>query len=170
MAGEWKKTTCAFCSVCCGLEMKIDNNHIVDVRPDPDNKRSKDYCCRKGRSSKYYQENPDRLRHPLKRVGDEFVEISWEQAMQEIGAKTNELLKKYGPHSLSVIGGTGANAFGAVMLEANAMLKLGIKNNFNPTGCEFMCYFWNNGHLSGRQARFMEPDEERMETLVLTCK
>lgn len=167
MSGEWKKTTCAFCSVCCGLEIKVENNHIVDVRPDPDNRRSKDYCCRKGRSSKYYQENPDRLRHPLKRVGDDFVEISWDQALREIGDKTNELLKKYGPHSLSVIGGTGANAFGPVLLEANAMMKLGIKNNFNPTGCEFMCYFWNNGHLSGRQARFMEPDEERMETLVL---
>lgn len=167
MAGEWKKTTCAFCTICCGLEMKIDNNHIVDVRPDPDNKRSKNYCCRKGRSSKYYQENPDRLRHPLKRVGDEFVEISWEQAIQEISAKTKELLKKYGPDSLSVIGGAGANAFGSSLLQANAMMKLGINNNFNPTGCEFMSYFWNNGHLSGRQARFIEPDEERMEALVL---
>ena len=40
--------------------------------------------------AKYYRENPDRLRHPLKRVGGEFVEISWDQAMQEIGAKTKE--------------------------------------------------------------------------------
>ena len=72
------------------------------------------------------QENPDRLRHPLKRVGNDFVEISWDQAMREIGEKTNELLKKYGPHPLPVIGGTGANAFGPVLFEANAMMKLGI--------------------------------------------
>ena len=167
MAGEWKQTTCAFCTVCCGLEMKVEDNHIIDVRPDPNNRRSRNYCCRKGRSARFYQENPDRLRHPLKRVGDEFVEISWDQAMSEIASKTQQLLDKYGPSSLTTIGGAGANAFGPAVYQAALTGELGITNSFNPTGCEFMCYFWANGNLTGRQARFLEPDEERMEALVL---
>ncbi|NCP10299.1 hypothetical protein GW860_15630, partial [bacterium] len=26
---EWKKTTCVMCAVCCGLEVKVENNRIV---------------------------------------------------------------------------------------------------------------------------------------------
>jgi anaerobic selenocysteine-containing dehydrogenase len=44
--------------------------------------------------------------HPLKRVGKrgegKFQEISWEQAMQEIGAKLREIRDKYGPESVVV--------------------------------------------------------------------
>ncbi len=103
--GEWKKTSCYNCGVCCGLEVKIENNQVVGVRPDPASMRSLGgYCCRKGRSLQYFQENKNRLNHPLKRVGDEFVEISWDQALSEIGAKIKELRSHYGPKAFGVYG------------------------------------------------------------------
>lgn len=75
----WKKTQCNFCQACCGLEMLVEDNKIVSVRPDPDSPRSKHtYCCRRGRSAKYFQDHEDRLNYPLKRVGDKHVRISWE--------------------------------------------------------------------------------------------
>ncbi len=29
--GQWKKTSCYNCGVCCGLEVKIENNQVVNV-------------------------------------------------------------------------------------------------------------------------------------------
>lgn len=45
--GVWKKTQCNFCALSCGLEMEVENNKIISVRPDPDSPRTKGYCCRK---------------------------------------------------------------------------------------------------------------------------
>ena len=44
--------------VCCGLEVQIKDNQIVNVRPDKASMRSLGgYCCRKGRAMKYFQHN-----------------------------------------------------------------------------------------------------------------
>ena len=50
--GVWKKTLCNLCAMTCGLEMEVEDNRIINVRPDPDSPSSECYCCRKGRSAK----------------------------------------------------------------------------------------------------------------------
>ena len=69
IAKEWKKSGCPFCALNCTLEVLVEDDHIIDVRPNPDsNKELGGYCCRKGRSVKYWQDNPERLNYPLKKV------------------------------------------------------------------------------------------------------
>ena len=66
----WKKTLCNLCAMTCCLEMEVEDNRIINVRPDPDSPSSECYCCRKGRSAKYFVENSERILYPKKRVGD----------------------------------------------------------------------------------------------------
>ena len=99
--GVWKKTQCNFCALSCGLEMEVENNKIVSVRPDPDRPRTKGYCCRKGRTAKYFVDHGDRIKHPRKKVGDHYEEISWEQAYKEIAEKANRIIAEHGPRSES---------------------------------------------------------------------
>ena len=80
----WKKTLCNLCAMTCGLEMEVEDNRIINVRPDPDSPSSECYCCRKGRSAKYFVENSERILYPKKRVGDRYERISWDQAYAEI--------------------------------------------------------------------------------------
>ncbi len=77
---EWKKTWCSLCAVTCGLEMEVEDGKIINVRPDPTSPRSNGYCCRKGRTAKYFVDHGDRLLYPRKKVGDHYEHISWEQA------------------------------------------------------------------------------------------
>ncbi len=102
--GEWKKTLCNLCAMTCGLEMEVEDNIIISVRPDPDSPSSECYCCRKGRTAKYFVESSERLLYPQKRVGDHYERISWEQAYAEIAAKANAILKAHGPRSAAIIG------------------------------------------------------------------
>ena len=104
---EWKKTLCNLCAVTCGLEMEVEDNRIVSVRPDPDSPNSECYCCRKGRTAKYFVENSERILYPKKRVGDHYERISWEQAYAEIAEKANAILKAHGPRSAAIIGAGG---------------------------------------------------------------
>lgn len=88
---EWKKTWCNLCAVTCGLELEVENNKIINVRPDASSPRSNGYCCRKGRTAKYFVEHGDRVLYPRKKVGDHYERISWEQAYREIAEKANAI-------------------------------------------------------------------------------
>jgi anaerobic selenocysteine-containing dehydrogenase len=69
---EWKKTSCVLCYSNCGLEVTTEGSHILKVRGDKENPRSQGYICRKGANIAYFQNNPERLKFPLKRVGGSF--------------------------------------------------------------------------------------------------
>ncbi|MDP2916487.1 MAG: molybdopterin-dependent oxidoreductase [Dehalococcoidia bacterium] len=62
--------------------------------------------CQKGIEYARFPYLPTRLLYPLKRVGKrgegKFERISWEQAMDEIGAKLREIRDKYGPEAVLV--------------------------------------------------------------------
>ncbi|WP_243276994.1 molybdopterin-dependent oxidoreductase [Desulfallas sp. Bu1-1] len=105
--GEWKKTGCVLCAQNCGLEVLVENNRMVKVRPDKDNPRSQGYACRKGLNIAYFQHHDERLTHPLKKVGDNFIKISWDQAVTEIAEKLRFIVGEYGPRSLAFMGLSG---------------------------------------------------------------
>jgi anaerobic selenocysteine-containing dehydrogenase len=105
--GTIHKTGCILCAQNCGLEVEVKDNRIVKVRGDKSNVRSEGYICRKGMNIAFHQHNADRLKHPLKRVGNAFERISWDQAIDEIGAKLREIVDQHGPRSFAYMGGGG---------------------------------------------------------------
>ena len=104
---EWKKTSCVLCFSNCGLEVTTEGSRILKVRADKENPRSQGYICRKGVNIAYFQNNPERLKYPLKRMGDRFERISWKQALDEIAAKLKEIVGQHGPRSVAYMGGGG---------------------------------------------------------------
>lgn len=164
--GTWKKTQCNFCGLSCGLEMEVENNKIVNVRPDPDSSRTKDYCCRKGRSSKYFQDHEERLDYPLKRVGDHFERISWEQATKEIAEKAKAIINKHGPRAFGYCGGALASGQGDAAFCKKMLDAIGSQNYYNPIGLEFAGNWWSHGKILGTQAVYTEGDEDTCDVLI----
>jgi thiosulfate reductase/polysulfide reductase chain A len=56
--------------------------------------------CPKGHGYLHDLYNPDRIKSPLKRVGNNFEPISWEQAYKEIEQRVNLILMDKGPQSI----------------------------------------------------------------------
>ena len=101
------KTSCVLCAQNCGLEVEVENNRIVNVKGDKSNGKSEGYLCRKGMNIANHQHSADRLKYPLKRVGDRFERISWDQAIDEIAMKLKNIVGQYGPRSYAYMGGGG---------------------------------------------------------------
>lgn len=163
---SWQKTSCVCCAQNCGLEVTVEGNRIVKVRPDKDNPRSQGYCCRKGLKIAHYQHHADRLKKPLKREGDGFTEISWDQALDEIAAKLKTAVENHGPRSFAYMGGGGQGchfeaAFGVRLLRA-----LGSHYHYSPMAQELTGYFWVNGRGLGRQYLGTIPDHHETDMLV----
>jgi anaerobic selenocysteine-containing dehydrogenase len=92
----------------CAIKTIVKDGKIVRTeKPDYTGPEAKEgFICQKGITSGRHPYLPGRLLHPLKRVGErgegKWQQISWEQALDEIGAKLVEIRDKYGPESLAL--------------------------------------------------------------------
>ena len=106
---ETRHTFCRICESLCGLEVDVDAaGGIRGVRPDPDHVETEGFACIKGLKQHRLYGSKDRLRHPMKRIGDRFEPITWAQALREIGDKVQALRGAHGADSIGMYVGTAA--------------------------------------------------------------
>jgi len=84
------RTICPYCGVGCGIYLGIRGGVVVDARGDFDNPSSKGNTCVKGRFGHDFINHSDRLKTPLIRKNGEFVEASWDEALDVIAEKFGE--------------------------------------------------------------------------------
>jgi formate dehydrogenase len=81
---------------------------VVGIRPDTRHVATQGFACGKGLKQHRLFGSPDRLTHPLKRVGGHFERIPWPQAVGEIGARVRAIRDGHGPDSIGMYVGTAA--------------------------------------------------------------
>jgi anaerobic selenocysteine-containing dehydrogenase len=163
---KWQKTGCAMCAQNCGLEVLVEDNRMVKVRPDKENPRSEGYACRKGLNVIYHQHHKQRLTHPLKRVGDKFERISWNQAVDEIADKLKAILENHGPKSLAYMGGGGQGCHFEAAFGVRLIRGLGSHYHYNALGQELTGSYWVWGRALGRQNLIVGPDHHNTDMLL----
>jgi anaerobic selenocysteine-containing dehydrogenase len=99
-------TDCTLCYHSCGCRVTVENGKAVQVEGLESHPINHGKLCPKGEAALDAVYNPDRIKTPLKRVGDRFEPISWDQALDEIAAKLNQLKRDYGPEVLGVFSGS----------------------------------------------------------------
>ena len=92
--------TCHICEANCGVLMTVEEGKVTKVTGNPDHVLSEGYICPKATAIPDIQNDPDRLRAPIKRTDDGWEEISWDQALSEIAAKHQEIIA--GPKIASI--------------------------------------------------------------------
>ena len=169
---SWKKTACVLCGNTCGLEVQVENNRIVKVRPDKDNPSSQGYACRKGTNIAFHQHNADRVLYPLKKVGDKFERVSWDQAIDEIAEKLKVILEQYGPRSLASLVSFGEFGYGGYGIPYCVRLvrRLGSRYNYSAANQEFAGRYWAHGLTLGSQGMGLGADFEHSDMLLLVGK
>ncbi len=92
---------------CCFPEFEDPEFRVPDYNPRG---------CQKGYQHSTSMYGPDRLLHPMKRTGErgsgQWERISWEQAIEEIGAKLADVIQQSGPQA--IVGDGGTNGAGAL--------------------------------------------------------
>ncbi len=100
MGSKKVRTVCTYCAVGCGIEAEVHNGVWVrqDIAQDHPISRGS-HCC-KGAGAIDMVTSEKRLKSPMKRVNGKWTTLSWDQAVDEIGAKLLDLRKKDGPDAL----------------------------------------------------------------------
>jgi anaerobic selenocysteine-containing dehydrogenase len=117
---ETTKSVCMWCHSHCGVLVYTQNGRLLKFTEDPQGPQVKLFApivrsCHRARAAAEWFYHPDRLHFPLKRAGGKgegkWQKISWEQALDEIAEKLQELRKKYGPETLATTVGTGRSHY-----------------------------------------------------------
>ena len=101
---ETVRTICTYCAVGCGIEAEVQNGVWVRQEVAADHPVSRGAHCCKGAGAIDMVISEKRLKSPMKRVNGKWTTISWDQAIDEIGNKLNELRENDGPDALHVNG------------------------------------------------------------------
>lgn len=104
-ATRWVKTHCARMDHGgCALLVGVEGNRIVQIKGDPKGYLNHGYTCFKGRVSADRLTHPDRLRHPLRRVGKrgegKWERISWDQALDGVAESLLRIKEKHGARAV----------------------------------------------------------------------
>ncbi|NPA47253.1 MAG: molybdopterin-dependent oxidoreductase [Thermococci archaeon] len=99
---------CPWCSVGCRFYAVSVNGYIRKIEFDYDHPTvNRGRLCPKGVASYQFINSPNRLKKPLRRVGEKgegkFEEISWDEAYSIIAEKIKETIGSYGPEALAFI-------------------------------------------------------------------
>ena len=95
-------TVCLRCHQKCDLVADVENGKITSVSG---------VACIKGATIPDAMYHPDRLMHPLKRIGERgqgnWARISWDETLDTIGSKLKDIQERYGPEAIHWSGGSG---------------------------------------------------------------
>ena len=99
-----RKNICTHCSVGCSVIAEVANGVWIGQEPDYDSPINRGSHCCKGAAVRDDVLSQRRLRYPVKLVNGQWVRISWETAVEEIGDKLLDIRQKSGPDSVYWLG------------------------------------------------------------------
>ena len=100
-----RRVICSTCDIACSVVTESKKGRVVRVRSS-DNPIFRDNICMKGIIAPKAFAHPDRILHPLKRVGErgsgQWQQVSWDEAMADIGPRLQRVIDQHGPEAWAV--------------------------------------------------------------------
>lgn len=159
---------CPLCEAACGLEFQVEGNEITSVKGNNQDVLSKGFICPKGASILKLENDPDRLRHPVRRNRDgEFEEISWEEAFSIVTDRLKQVQRQYGRDAVAIYMGTVViHKYSAMVMRGVLLNTLGTRNSTGANSQDTSTRFVSSYFLYGSIFSITIPDLERTSYLL----
>jgi anaerobic selenocysteine-containing dehydrogenase len=159
--------TCNLCEAHCGITVEVDGTKVGRISGDKDDEFSRGYTCPKGPALADLYEDPDRLRHPVRRVGDRWERITWDEAFDYTAGGIREVQKRHGNDSIGTyLGNPGAHNWSFYAFFA-LRVALGSSSNCSASSLDQSPQQVVNGEVLGNAAVFPVPDLDRTDYILL---
>ena len=108
-AVDIKKSVCTHCSVGCTVIAEVQDGVWIGQEPGFDSPFNLGAHCAKGAAVREHAHGERRLKYPTKLVNGEWVKVSWEEAINEIGDGMMKIREESGPDSVYWLGSAKHN-------------------------------------------------------------
>jgi anaerobic selenocysteine-containing dehydrogenase len=162
--------SCVLCEAHCGVAVHVDRaaREVVAIRGDEADALSRGYICPKALGMKELVEDPDRVRTPLRRVGDRFEEISWEEAFDLVALRLGAIRDANGPNAIATyLGNPNAHDFASNFSVPALVRALQTKWRFSATSVDQLPKMVSGCLLFGGVTTFPVPDVDRTDFFLV---
>jgi anaerobic selenocysteine-containing dehydrogenase len=109
-AGErWVPSVCLQCPAGCGILVRVVDDRAVKIEGNRRYPSNQGRLCPKGQSGLQFLYDPDRIKAPMKRIGErgsgQWAPVSWDEALDEVAERLRALRDAGEPHTLVFMSG-----------------------------------------------------------------
>lgn len=105
---HWSPSVCQACPGGCGIMVRVIDDRAVKIEGNPLHPLNRGKVCSKGQAGLELLYSPDRIKGPLKKVGDRkdalWKTISWDEALDIVSVKLKELREAGESHTVAFVG------------------------------------------------------------------
>lgn len=159
-----KYRTCNICEALCGLAIEVKDNQVASIKGDENDVFSRGHICPKAYALKDVHEDPDRLRYPLRKINDSWVQVSWEDAINYAAEQLVALQDQYGSNSVGVYqGNPTVHNVGSLLFSGGFIRSLKTKNRYSATSLDQLPHHLAADFMFGHQFLIPVPDIKRTD-------
>jgi anaerobic selenocysteine-containing dehydrogenase len=160
--------TCTLCEAMCGVVIEAEADRVETIRGDRDDPFSRGHICPKAMGLKDLHEDPDRLRRPMRRHGDKWSEVGWDEAFDEVARRLREVQAAHGRDAVAVYqGNPTVHNYGTMLFGPAFVRSLRTKNRFSATSVDQLPHMLAAYWMFGHQLLLPIPDLDRTQFLLV---
>lgn len=160
--------TCPLCEATCGLEITTAGRDVISIRGDAEDVFSAGYLCPKAAALKALDADPDRLRAPLVRQGDEWREVSWDEAWAEVERLLPPVIEQYGRDAVALyLGNPNVHNLSGLLYNAPLVRALRTHNFYSASTLDQMPKQVACGLMFGDGLSIPIPDVDRSDYFLI---
>ena len=160
--------TCPLCEATCGLEIVTQGREVLSIRGDENDVFSRGYICPKAYSLKELDADPDRIREPMVRRGEQWVTVSWDEAFAEVERGLAPILQEQGREALAFyVGNPTVHNLSTLLYLPILLHSAKTRNIYTASTVDQMPKQLSAGLMFGTALSVPIPDLERTDYLLL---
>ncbi len=160
--------TCTLCEAMCGLVISTEGDRITDIRGDADDPLSRGHICPKAVALQDIHADPDRLRTPMRRVGDDWEPIGWDVALRSAIDGLARVRRTHGRDAVATYAGNPTvHSLGAMLFVPEFNRALGTRNRYSATSVDQLPAHVAAMLMFGHALLIPVPDLDRTDHLVI---
>ncbi|HZJ52883.1 MAG TPA: molybdopterin-dependent oxidoreductase, partial [Myxococcaceae bacterium] len=155
---------CNLCEAMCGLRIEVEGDRIHSIRGDPDDPFSRGFLCPKATALEDVHVDPDRQKHPLRRTGEGWTRIGWNEAFDEVVRRIGEVQARHGPDSVAIyLGNPNVHSLGALTHGLPLIRALRTHNRYSATSVDQLPHHLAATTMFGHMLLLPVPDIDRTQ-------
>ncbi|MCW8984259.1 MAG: molybdopterin-dependent oxidoreductase, partial [Thermoanaerobaculales bacterium] len=160
---------CNLCEAICGLAIEVSGGEIRAIRGDREDPFSRGHICPKAVALQDVHTDPDRLRHPLRRMGDgTWKRLGWDEALDEVGDRLREVQKTSGNDAVALyVGNPAVHNWGSLLYGPPMSRALRTRNRFSATSVDQLPHHVAATLMFGHKLLLPIPDVDRTQFLLI---
>ena len=173
MSKQLHHRACHLCEAICGLTIETATAEdgsvaIQSIKGDPQDSFSRGHICPKAVALQDIQNDPDRLRQPMRRIGSQWQPIGWDEAFALVAGRLAAIQAAHGANAVGIYQGNPSVHNYGLMTHSNYFLGLlKTRSRFSATSVDQLPHHLVSMQMYGHGLLLPVPDIDATDFMLV---